>query len=451
MRSMSGITALFLAASLSAASAGASSTEPAAATAAQAAPSAPPASDARNLETANRRSVEDARHGRYIDASFGLLAALGLAEAADIKDADVFDQWAQVMSCMTGEPTFNPAKSADFHVPPDQIAALRTSDGVAAIPEIVRRARQTRIVILDENHLDPRGRAFALEVARALRPLGYRVLAAEALKRDADDAASLAKMTALSADGHVRQASGYYLDDPVFSDFLRQSLALGYRLVSYETTRTDYANDPVEAQGQREQDQADNLLRRAVRQYPDAKILIYAGEHHAAESPIAAEGGKIALMAERLKRITGIDPLTIDQAGLSRVPMNRPDTDLYAIAAPKARGRSVVLKQRGAPLVVGLLAGSVDLQVVHAPGGNVGGRPDWLLGMRRKPASVPPALLPESGTRLVQAFLAGEPDDAIPVDQVLVVAGTPAPVLMLPAAAVRYRVQDLKTGKPAGE
>jgi hypothetical protein len=445
MRSISGTTALFLAASLEAMAA------ESAAASAQGAPSVRPAGEVRSLEAANRQSVEDARHGRYLDASFGLLSALGLAEANAIKDADVFDQWAQVMSCMTGEPTFNPAKSADFPVPADQIAALRAADGVAAIPEIVRRARQTRIVILDENHLDPRGRAFALDVARALRPLGYSVLAAEALKRDADDAALLAKMTALSADGYVRPASGYYLDDPVFSDFLRQSLALGYRLVSYETARTDYANDPIEAQGQREQDQADNLLRRAVRQYPDAKILIYAGEHHAAESPIAAEGGNVALMAERLKRITGIDPLTIDQAGLSRIPMNRPDTDLYAIAASKARGRSVVLKHGGAPLVVGLLAGSVDLQVVHPPGKKVGGRPDWLLGMHRKPVPIPPEWLPESGTRLVQAFLARESDDAIPIDQVLVTAGTPAPRLMLPAAAVRYRVQDLKTRKPAGD
>lgn len=449
---MSCITALLFATSLSAASMSAvSPAGPAAAVAVQAATAATPAVDPQILDTANRQSVEDARHGRYIDASFGLLSALGLDKASDIKDVDVFDQWAQVMSCMTGEPTFNPAKSAGFHVPAEQIAALRAADGVAAIPEIVRRARQTRIVILDENHLDPRGRAFALEVARALRPLGYRVLAAEALKRDADDAASLTKMTALSADGYVRPASGYYLDDPVFSDFLRQSLALGYRLVSYETTRTDYANDPIDAQGQREQDQADNLLRRAVRQYPDAKILIYAGEHHAAESPIAAEGGKVALMAQRLRRITGIDPLTVDQAGLSRIPMNRPDTDLYAIAAPKARGRSVVLLHDGAPLVVGLLAGSVDLQVVHPSGRKVGGRPDWLLGMHRKPVPVPPEWLPESGTRLVQAFLANESDDAIPVDQVLVAAGAPAPLLMLPAAAVRYRAQDVKTGRPTAE
>jgi len=401
------------------------------------------------LLEAYKQSISDASHGKYLDASFGMLKRLGVQRVQQIADPDVVDQWAQVMSCMTGLPTFNPAKGADFKVPAEQLADLRAADAVAAIPEIVRRAKQTSIVILDENHLDPRGRAFGLEVARALRPLGYTVLAAEALKRDVEDAASRDRMAKLVADGYPRQSSGYYLDDPVFADFIRQSFALGYRPVAYESTRTDYAKDPIAAQGQREQDQADNLIRRAVQQYPGAKILVYVGEHHIAERPIAAEGGKVAMMAERLKRATGIDPLTIDQAGLSSLPMNRPDADLYAIAAPKAQGQSMVLMRHGQPLVVGLLAGSVDLQVVHPATTQAGGRPEWLKGMGRQPVPVPQDLLPTSGTRLVQAFVAGEADDAIPVDQVLVSAGTAAPMLMLPSQPVRYAVQDVAGGTVA--
>jgi len=420
-------------------------------TAASAAQGLPPSSvsvgsaaqmEEKRLQDANNQSVQDAVHGRYLDASFGLLAHLGIASAADIKDPDVFDQWAQVMSCMTSTPTFNPVKSADFHVPAEQIADLRAAKGVSAIPEIVRRARRTSIVILDENHLDPRGRAFGLEVARALRPLGYTVLAVEALKRDTDDTASRAKMEKLSAEKYPRRSSGYYLDDPIFADFLRQSLALGYRPVSYEMIRTDYAGLAESAQGQREQDQANNIVRRALKQYPGAKLLIYAGEHHAAERPIAAEGGKVVMMAERLKRATGIDPLTIDQAGLSSIPMNRPDADLYALAEPKARAGSVVLMRRGKPLTVGLLAGSVDLQVVHPRTTFVAGRPDWLAAMGRKPVAVPQSLLPTSGTRLVQVFLASEAEDAIPVDQIIVTAGQTPPVLMLPSAPVRYAAQE---------
>ncbi|THD58259.1 MAG: hypothetical protein E8A49_19955 [Phenylobacterium sp.] len=350
----------------------------------------------------------------------------------------MFDQWAQVMSTMTGMATFNPAKGPDFQVSESQVADLRAATGVAAIPEIVRRARKTRIVILDENHLEPRSRAFGLQVARALRPLGYTVLAAEALHRGADDGEVQAKMDKLSADGYVRQSSGYYLDDPVFADFLRQSLALGYRLVSYE-----FGGDFV-SEAQRDQDQTDNLVRRAVRKYPNAKILIYSGEHHLAKRPIAIEGGQAEWMAQRLKQATGIDPLTIDQGGLTPLPMNRSNADLYGIAVRKAHGRSVVLMRDGKPLTVGLLAGSIDLQVIHPQSATVDGRPGWLAQMGRKPRPIPPSLLPKSGVRLVQAFVAREADDTIPIDQVLVTAGQPAPALMLPPVAVRYVAKDVK-------
>ncbi|UAK25485.1 hypothetical protein [Sphingomonas nostoxanthinifaciens] len=399
--------------------------------------------DSDSLLNAYKQSINDASHGRYVDASYGLLRKLGIERVEETADPDVVDQWAQVMSTMTGVPTFNTAKGPDFHVPEDQISELRLSSGVPAIQEIVRRARHTRIVILDENHLDPRGRAFGLEVARALRPLGYTVLAAEALKRAADDDDARQKMAQLTADGYSRQSSGYYLDDPVFADFIRQSLALGYRPVTYEKIRTDYSTDAKVAQEQREQDQADNIVTRAVRAYPDAKILIYAGEHHAAERPIAAEGGTLPMMAGLLKRATGIDPLTIDQAGLSPVPMNRPDIDLHKIAAPKAARQSVVLMRHGRPVTVGLLAGSVDLQVVHPPVRMTKGRPVWLAGMARHRASIPATLLPSSGTRLVQAFISSGGEDAIPVDQVLVTQGKPVPTLLLPKARVRYAVQNL--------
>ena len=396
------------------------------------------AKEAARVQAIDEQSVQDASHGRYLEASFGLLANLGVASASEIKDPDVFDQWAQVMSTMTGVASFNPAKGPDFKVPESQIADLREATAAPAIPEIVRRARKTRIVILDENHLEPRSRAFALEVARALRPLGYSVLAAEALKRGADDGEVQAKMDRLSADGYVRQSSGYYLDDPVFSDFLRQSLALGYRLVSYE-----FGGDFV-SEAQRDQDQTDNLVRRAVRKYPNAKILIYSGEHHLAKLPIALEGGEAKWMAQRLKEATGIDPLTIDQGSFTPLPMNRSNADLYGIAVEKAHGQSVVLMRHGQPLTVGLLAGSIDLQVVHPRTTTVDGRPGWLTQMGRGPRPIPPSLLPKSGVRLVQAFVAREADDAIPIDQVLVTAGEPAPALMLPPVAVRYVVKDVK-------
>ncbi|MFZ4929284.1 hypothetical protein [Chryseobacterium sp. Mn2064] len=387
-----------------------------------------------------KKSINDVSHGKYMDASFGLLNRLGVESIDQIDDPDIVDQWAQVMSTMTGIPTFNKAKGADFHVPKEQIADLKEATGIPAIAEIVKRARKTRIVILNENHLDPRGRAFALEVAQALKPLGYTILAVEALRPYTDDHEERSKMKQLSKERVVRAAgdaySGYYLDDPVFADFMRQALTIGYQPISYETAGRGYTDK------EREEAQADNLIRRGVKAFPESKILVYVGERHAAEKPIYTEEKPYLKMAAVLKEKTGINPLTIDQAGLSAIPMNRPDVDLYKIASAKALHGSVVLFNQGKPFTTGLLADAVDLQIVHPPTKLINGRPDWMLTMHRFATPIPKTLLPLSRIRLVQAFVADSPSETRPIDQVLVTAGKIPPVMMLPKIKIRYATQD---------
>lgn len=167
-------------------------------------------------------------------------------------------------------------------------------------------------------------------------------------------------------------------------------------------------------------------------------MLVYVGYSHAAEAPVA--GGE--WMASRLKRMTGIDPLTIDQTTLSPSAFGTGIRALYAALKPRLRDGSVIPMLDGKPLVVGPLAGAVDLQVAHAPERLVGGRPDWLLAMGRKPVPVPADLRPRGGTALVQAFLDGEGDDAIPVDQLVLAAGQSPPPLLVPAGPVHYKIRS---------
>jgi hypothetical protein len=395
------------------------------------------------VEAAFQRSVDAARQGQYMQGSFGLLADLGVDTPDKILDEDTFDQWSQVWSAMTGVPAANGRKAAYRHVSQDEIAELQAAQVRPAIAEIVARAKNARVVILDEDHLAPRDRAFGLEVARALRPLGYSVLAVEALTRDKDDALSLGKMEALAKDGYVRRSSGYYLNDPVFADYLRRAMAMGYRLVSYESAGFTEEKDEEARFVRREQEQAENIVRRALQPNPSAKVLVYSGYHHAAKTELALDTveGRV-YMAARLQRLSGIEPLVIDQAEFGEAPMYRPDVNINVIASNKAKTESMVLMSNGRPLIVGLLAGAVDLQVVHPPVQLVNGRPGWLAQLRRTPADIPAWLLPKSGTRLIQAFLASEAQDAIPIDQVLVTAGQATPKLMLPSAKVRYAFQD---------
>jgi hypothetical protein len=405
------------------------------------------------VQAAFQKSVDAAKHGQYMQGSFGLLADLNVELPEQIRDEDAFDQYSQVWSAMTGAPAANGSKAAYRHVSPEEIAALQAAQARPAIAEIVARAKHTRIVILDEDHLAPRDRAFGLEVARALRPLGSSVLAVETLTRDKDDAVSLGKMQALAKSGYVSRSSGYYINDPVFADYLRQAMAMGYRLVSYESAGFTEESEENAATVRREQEQAENIARRALQRNPNAKVLIYSGYHHAAKRELVGDTVKGRLyMAARLQRLTGIEPLAIDQAEFGVAPMYRPDVDINAIGSKKAKTESMVLMSGGQPLIVGLLAGAVDLQVVHPPTQLVYGRAAWLATLHRRPVEIPSSLLPMSGSRLIQAFLADEADDAIPIDQVLVKAGDAVPKLMLPSARVRYAYQDeVRHSSPTGD
>ena len=377
--------------------------------------------------------------GRYLDAAEAL-RPLAFDAAGKPKAGFVHDQWAELYTLMTAEPVDpepSPAEDAEAKAMAERVAGATLRD---AISEIVARAAKTRVVILNENHGLPRDRAFALEVARALQPLGYSVLAAETFMVGDKGVA----MSKLAKQGYPIQRTGYYTHDPVFGDFVRQSLALGYRPLSYEQTEEERGQPRGRAESiaRREEAQA-NHLAQALAADPKAKFFVYVGFSHVTEQPIDdGDDGKSQWMATRLKAKTGIDPLTIDQTNLGPLMDDSNGLARRALAARNVT-RSVVLFDGDHPMTVGQYAGAVDLQVYHPVTRWVKGRPDWLAAMNRRAMAIPAGFLPKKGERLVQAFIAGESDDAIPVDQVLVRAGEDAPSLMVPGdKPLRLVMQD---------
>jgi hypothetical protein len=174
-------------------------------------------------------------------------------------------------------------------------------------------------------------------------------------------------------------------------------------------------------------------VRQVFAKAPHAKVLIYVGYDHAAEKPV---DGNI-WMAARLKTMTGIDPLTIDQTVLS--PSG--DARLYSALKSRLGTHSVVPMSNGKPVRFGSLGQAVDLQVAHPPTRLIRGRPDWLWAMHRVPIEVPADLRPQTGRVLVQAFLAKEDTGAVPVDQVIVTAGHKPPPLLVPPGPLRFAVR----------
>lgn len=307
-----------------------------------------------------------------------------------------------------------------------------------AIDAIVRAARDRQIVILNEAHHVPRHRAFALLLALELRKLGFAYLAMETF---APNVGPLARR------GYPTVADGFYSDEPLFGDFIRQALRAGYQPVAYEQDWIDAteSSDMVDRIDSREEAQANNLIERVLKGKPNARLFVYVGYSHAYKGFQEMPGNRrTSWMAERLRAKSGIDPLCIDQTSVIEPPAGSRDRILLDAIFDTRADDAVVLVDKSTPSQFSSPdPGRIDVQVFHRPAQQVIGREHWLaMDGYRKPTEIPRKLLPKSGRRLVQAFVEGESAEAVPLDQVLVVAGQPLPVLMLPKGKYRFAYQD---------
>jgi len=318
--------------------------------------------------------------------------------------------------------------------PVDDAAALD------AIPAIVEAAKDRRIVILNESHHMPRHRAFATELAVALRAVGFDTFGAE----------TFADIEGAKRRGYPDHSTGYYSQDPVFGELVRTVLGLGYECVAYEATPTAATPDIDQRQriNAREIEQARNLKERVFDANPDARLFVFVGYSHATENWVDEGGAKeLAWMAARLKKLTGFDPLSIDQTGATprsedrfADPHWRRAVTRGALESPK-----VFRRDDDSYFVAGSYSGKVDLQVFHPPLAEVQGRPDWLT--RGRIGVVPPKELlvfaKEGSELLLQAYRGGEDDEsAIPVDQFVVRDPTAPPSFFLPRGEYRLVAQD---------
>jgi hypothetical protein len=305
-----------------------------------------------------------------------------------------------------------------------------------AVKAIVEQARTKRIVLLNEEHMSSINRAFSQRVARELRKIGYQYLACEDFSGDDKP---------LFTHGYVRFRDGGYINDPTFGNWINEAIADGWKLVAYEV-RHDPAIPAAERFRWREEGQARNLVERIFAKDKDAKVLIHVGRSHLNKGAFTeADGTERAFMGEYLRRMTGLDMLSVDQQRFFAHPLAEDETPLYQrlLAKSDAAAPFVLKNKDGSNVVVSGLAGKVDMLVVFPRYGMRDGRPGWMTSLAgREPRDIPASLLPKSGRRLVKAYRAGAPDDAVPADVVLVEADKPVPKLMLPKGEYRYSFED---------
>lgn len=285
-------------------------------------------------------------------------------------------------------------------------------------------ADNNQAIMLNEGHNLAYNRAFAIRLLDMLYKKGYRYFAAETL--DSND-------KELDKRGYPAYGkTGFYTDEPVYGDLVRTALKIGYKVVAYEAEAETFAL--------RDRGQAQNLYDQILVKDPKAKIFVYAGYDHIIKG---GEKDENKCMAQFFKDITKINPYTIEQVNMSEKSSSENELKIYKHALTKNIGKEPVIfcNKEGKPYVVS--STKYDAQIFHPRSEYQKGRPTWLLmGGLRKYYEFSAELCKGKFPCLVQAFLANEGKDTVPIDQIKVSDNKNIPALVLPIGEFRLRVVD---------
>lgn len=277
------------------------------------------------------------------------------------------------------------------------------------MPALSEAAREAQIVIINEAHDQPLHRRVIENLGRALAD-EFEHFAAETFDH---------KALATREAGRISTSLGLYSTEPIFGRQLRALDALAYRFVAYEIRDHQAPSEDVEIAEQviaREQAQAENLIAEILADDPEARILVHVGYSHALEVPVDNFDREIEWFAARLKRMTGIDPLTISQTHCSL-----PDGDhANALDAMRlADGRKVIESP-----------GAIDLFLAHPPMRFDNGRPAWRRAMGDVEVPVPVRFQAGDQPVIIEARSADQPADEVPVERLLLYPGESMPLLL---------------------
>ena len=298
---------------------------------------------------------------------------------------------------------------------------------VDAAQAIATLAASRRIVLVNEAHHVAQTRVLTLALLPRLRALGFTHFAAEGLdERDRD----------LATRGYPTDASGVYVREPLYGEIVRTALALGFVVVPYEST-TAGADTAA-----REEEQARHLVERVFRAQPQARLFVHAGYAHVHKRAGYLDADP---MAVHLQRMSGFDPLSIDQTVLHPIDARREYKDYRSLVQRFAiHSPSVMLAERDRS-AWSLEPDHYDVSVILPPPTHgVVGRPDWLvLDGAREVVPIDLDLREEHLPCVIEARYATESAKAVPADRMLVERGNGQVVLFLRPGKYRLAAVDV--------
>ncbi|HEX7770044.1 MAG TPA: hypothetical protein VF422_08440 [Dokdonella sp.] len=270
-----------------------------------------------------------------------------------------------------------------------------------AVEAIAELAKGRQAIFFNEAHNVPLTRTLTVQLLQKLREDGYTHFAAETLYHTDG---------ALQERGYPIEESGFYTVEPICAEMVRTALRLGFKVVAYESEQE--GNGDV-----REHAQAKNLQDRVFRQDPQARLVVNAGYAHIQENGRYLGGRS---MAQHFRKMTGIDPLTIEQTMLIEHPPGTENHPYYHAVVDALKPRQpIVFEDRGGK-PWSLKPKAYDVSVFFPVDELREKRPTWadLDGLRR-PYSVNGTFCQGQFPCLIEARYAGEGNDAIPADRLV--------------------------------
>ena len=264
---------------------------------------------------------------------------------------------------------------------------------------ILQRAKDEKIIMINEAHHQPLHRVFTTSLLQDLYNQGYRFLGLETLAHED---------TLLNERKYPLLSSGYYTQEPQFGNLVREALQIGYKLFPYETQ--------VWGDGREREIQQAKNIQQMIEAHPESKFLIHCGFEHINE--MAGLSGWEKAMAGRVKQYTGIDPFTINQEILTEHYQPEKENPFFKIADTLSEA-SVSVNSAGDLFRGGPGDERFDVRLFHPRTTYVSGRPTWLLMYgKRKIYNLDPDTISIIYPVMIKAYRGGESDEAVPVDVV---------------------------------
>ena len=339
----------------------------------------------------------------------GLLGQYGLMQLAYDSNHDrafqlIFGQYLSWYQTYVGDydgarSTFSIAQPAQADDAPSPLSGpweLRRAADV-----ILEMSKDRKAVFFNEAHSAPITRTLTIELLTKLREQGFDYFAAETLYETDKN---------LNTRHYPVAETGFYTNEPLYGEMVRTALRLGYKVVAYDAENAG-VGDPRERAG------AQNLYDKVFKKDPNARLVVNAGFAHVQKSGKYLGGTS---MGEFFHKISGIDPLTIEQTMMIQHARDDQNHPYYmAVTQQKQLTEPGVFVSGGKAWT--LKPDQYDMSVIFPAQQPSTERPDWLrLGGLRQAYGIGSEFCNAHFPCMIEARYADEGPDSIPADRAII-------------------------------